>query len=339
MPKVRISDVAARAGVAASTVSVVLNNRTGARVSDSTRARVIAAARELDYVPNAAAQRLRMTTQRTLALVSSDLTLYPYGTGLVSGVQAACIERGITMVTVATGDDPRRLREALRLPAAELVDGVVYASTYHHRIDFSGQTMAPPAGTVLLNLEPADLGSFSSVVPDEADAARQVLEAVLNRGHRRVGVATLTSSLEPRERLTSLRTVWQEHGLHPNDLLLDQSPDHDATAEGGFAATDRLLRHSPRPTAIVCFNDRMAMGAYEAARHHGLVVPRDLSVVGHDDLEPVAESLFPPLTTFAPPHQEMAERAVTLLIEPPQEPSTERLVGTLRQRASLAPPG
>ena len=143
-----------------------------------------------------------------------------------------------------------------------------------------------------------------------------------------------------RLRLATYREVLARWGVRfDSKLVVADDSDH----VGGWRATSRLLEASRRPTAVFCFNDRMAAGAYRAAAEHGLVIPEDLSVVGFDDQRAVAESLWPGLTTAALPHFEMGEWAVSTLLKAVDNTEHDGSEGLtmpceLVRRASVGPP-
>ncbi len=339
----RIRDVAALAGVAPSTVSVVLNDVAESRISDDTRRRVHEAADLLGYTPNAAARSLRTAPERALALVAVDgLGHLPYGLGLVQGLQEACSERGVHLLTLTTGTDRSRESEALRFAAGAQVVGTVLASVYHVR------RQVPKLRNLLcLNIEPdEERDGLTAIVPDERAAGRLVAEELLALGHRRVALLSLTRTLEVSQRRDAFLETLLAAGISRSEIVVDRSPNHDGTAFGGWVAAGRVLDLPDRPTAIACFNDRMAMGVYRAAAKRGLRIPEDLTVIGHDDLEPVAESLHPSLTTVAQPYSEMAELAASILLDDPGTApgggatpgGTTALAGELVRRFSAAAP-
>lgn len=332
----RIRDVAALAGVAPSTVSVVLNEVADSRISDDTRRRVQEAAEVLGYTPNAAARSLRAAPERALALVAgAGLGHLPYGLGLVQGLQEACWERGVHLLTLATGTDRSRELEALRYAAGARVVGTVLASVYHVR-----RAVPRARNLVCLNIEPTEEHpDVVSVVPDEEASGCLVAQELVALGHRRVALLSLTRSLEITRRRDAFVDTLLAADVDRAEIVIDRSPNHDGTAYGGFVAASRVLDLPQRPTAIACFNDRMAMGVYRAAARRGLRIPEDLTVIGHDDLEPVAEALHPSLTTVAPPHAELGELAAALLLDSETSPSvgTRSLPGELVRRFSAAP--
>lgn len=311
MGRPSIRDVAALAGVAVSTVSVVLNEVEGARASSATRQRVQEAARTLGYTPNVHARGLRARGASTIAFLSDGVATGPYAGGLLQGVQEACWQRDLTLVVLNTDSRPDRERTAWAHLAGQRLDGVLLASV-------AQRPREVPDGfdVVVLNGMPAPGGrSVPHLVPANREGAVRVGEELAGLGHRRVGVLAVEGSVAADERVDGVRDGLAEHRVRLAPNLVSRSSRFDATAAGGYAAAGVMLDRRPAPTALFCFNDRMAMGAYRAAAERGLRVPDDLSIVGYDDMEPIAESLHPALTTVALPHLEMGERAVEILLD------------------------
>jgi LacI family transcriptional regulator len=184
----------------------------------------------------------------------------------------------------------------------------------------SHQVVSPPAAlrdvrAVLLDARTAD-ASLPSVVPDEAGAARSAVEILVRHGHRRIGwVTTAEPGPATFERSAGYRSVLDEHGIAFDPSLVGVGTAGDT--HSGLDAASRLLDGPDRPTALFCFNDRMAMGAYRAIRLRGLRIPQDISVVGFDNMEQIAPWLDPPLTTMQLPHYEMGRWAVEYVLRDP----------------------
>ncbi len=315
-----IRDVAAMAGVAVSTVSVVLNAVDGARVSDATRRRVHEAAELLGYTPNSHARNLRSTSTGVIAVVTDRITTSAYGVGILHGAQEAAWRHDLTLITLTTGSDPAHETEAIRYATGIRCRGIIVASAQHyHRPAPKGQ------GLIMVNCEPLDCtdgGSESTgtscpphAVPDEAGCGAEAVAELAGLGHTEFGVMVVDSPSGLR-RGVGARAALAELGLPDDESRVDVSSPYDATAEGGYQATKRLLAAHPRVTALTCLSDRMAMGAYRAAAELGRRVPEDISIVGSDDIEPIAESLHPSLTTWASPDFEMGEWAVQVCLDP-----------------------
>ncbi|MEE6274165.1 LacI family DNA-binding transcriptional regulator [Georgenia wangjunii] len=315
----RIKDVAERAGVAPSTVSVVLNDVTSVRVTDATRERVQRAAAELGYVPNGLARGLRTRRSRTVAFISDVIATTPYAGQLIQGAQDTAWKAGYLLMLVNTGGDAELEQHAIRALRQQQAGGVLYATMYHRLIELPALLESVPV--VLLDAAPAS-GQRPHVVPDEEAGARTAVVELAEHGHRRIGfVLDVGDSPAARGRLRGYHAALEEYGVHPDPSWVVRGA---SDSDGGEAAASRLLDRADRPTAIFAFNDQMAIGVYHAAAARGLRIPEDLSVVGFDDLYVLAREMRPGLTTVALPHYAMGELATqTLLglVEHPLEPA------------------
>ncbi|KRE30975.1 LacI family DNA-binding transcriptional regulator [Agromyces sp. Soil535] len=338
MPRVRISDVAAAAGVSTSTVSLVMNDR-DARIPPETQARVRAAADEMGYTPNSVARGLRTQTTRTIGLVSDTIATTPYAGRMLAGAQDVAREHGHLVILVDTGADADVEREAIRALADHQVDALVYACMWHQVVSAPDHL---PARTVFLDCRPVDAG-HPAVVPDDRAGGATAVRELVAAGHRRIAFVDVDEAPAPIAsglRFEGYLEVLREAGIAPDPALHVRGA---VSAAGGRSATDLLLDlpDDRRPTALFCFNDRMAAGAYVAARHRGLDIPRDLSIVGFDDQQLVAAELDPPLTTVALPHYEMGRWAteVALGVRTPDDPGAVRLMECpIIRRDSVGPP-
>jgi LacI family transcriptional regulator len=335
-----LKDVAARAEVSLTTVSLVLNGKAGTNIPPDTQARVVAAAAELGYRPNAMARGLRRRRSDTIGVISDEIATTPFAGAMVQGAQDAAWAAGVVLLLVNTGRNGGMEARAIEIMLDRQVDAIVYATMSH-------QVVSPPPAlrevrAVLLDAQTAD-ASLPSVVPDELGAARSAVETLVQHGHRRIGwVTTAQSGPATSERLAGYRSVLEEHGItfDPSIVAVGTSGD----THSGVDSAGRLLDRPDRPTALFCFNDRMAMGAYRAIRLRGLRVPHDISVVGFDNMEQIAPWLDPPLTTMQLPHYEMGRWAVEYVLRDPgpegeQEiPPQHHMPCPRIERASVAAP-
>ncbi|GAA0909194.1 LacI family DNA-binding transcriptional regulator [Virgisporangium ochraceum] len=325
----RLVDVAARAGVSRTTASFVLSGRTDMGIAAATAERVRRAARELDYRPNLMSHGLRTRQTRTIALVSDTVVSEPYAGQLVYGALAAAAARGHRLFIGETGDDP-----ALRAATVDdfldrQVDGIVLAALSTGVISVPRAAHGRPL--VLLN-GTAARRRVCAVLPDERGAGRTAARALLDHGHRD-GVY-LVGERAPwlfagRERLAGIVETLAGEGIG-----LAGTVDCYWWPEPAYEATARLLRDGVRPRAVICLNDRIAFGVYQALQEAGLVVPDDVSVVSFDDSD-LARWLRPGLTSIALPHAEMGRRAVELLLDG-APPTVERIPMPLAARSSVA---
>jgi LacI family transcriptional regulator len=338
--RIGIKDVAAAAGVSATTVSHILNEVEGKRINAETRTTVLRVARELGYRPNSLARGLRTNRTYTVGFIGDEIATTPHAGQIIQGAQDAGTERGLVLLMLNTGGDPELERKAITLLVQHGVDGILYASMYHRVVRVPHQLRSVP--TILVDAS-ADDPSVPSVVPDEEQGGMTATRELLTHGHRRIGFVTNIDDIPAsRGRLAGYRAALAEQGIgfDPALVVADRSD-----APGGYRAARALLESAHRPTALFCFNDRMAMGAYRAAAELGLAIPAELSVIGFDNQELISENLHPTLSTVALPHYEMGDRAIArlqALIDLPDSPTGPTLQEVLHcplvRRDSVAPP-
>ena len=335
--RVGIREVAQAAGVSVTTVSHSLNDATSFRVKAATRQHVRQVAQQLGYAPNRMASGLRNQRSQILGLVSDEITTTPFAGAMIRGAQDAAYDRGYVVMVVNSGLDSELERREISMLQQHQVDGVVYARMYHQSVKVPAELTG--LATVLLDAVTDDT-SVSSVVPDEVGAAETAVEALIRAGHTRIGMINNRDDIPATHgRREGFLNALRRHGL-------DHDPGHFVISEpetaGGREAALGLLRQPDRPTALFCFSDRVAMGAYQAATALGLRIPEDVSIVGIDNLEIIADALWPGLTTVALPHYEMGSWAVHRIlddIEHPGAPAAQiRLDCPLIERGSLGPP-
>ena len=304
-----MKDVAEAAAVSQTTVSLVINNVEGAGIADETAQRVWAAVKNLGYRPNAIARGLRRAQTDTIAFISDLVATTPYAGNMIQGAQEAAWAAGKLLLLVNTGGDDGIEKRAIDMMLDRQVDGFVYASMYHRPV-------TPPLGDVHVPVVVLDAfdseGRFSSVVPDDEQGGFDATQLLLDHGHRRIAFINSSNPIPAATlRLAGYANALEAREIEPaSDIILDV----DISPTGGYEATRRLLTLPDPPTAIFCFNDRVAMGAYRAIGDARLRIPEDISVVGFDDQVLIAAWLDPPLTTIALPHHAMGCWAVNHLL-------------------------
>jgi LacI family transcriptional regulator len=338
--RITIRDVAAAAGVSSTTVSQALNEVAGARIAVSTRERIRAIAEQLGYAPNRLARGLRLQRSHTIGFVSDRIATTPYAGKMILGAQHAAREHGWWLLLVSTEDDPDIEAHGVKQLLQHDVDGVLYATMYHRLVSLPEVLSSVP--TVLLDAESGDR-SVPAVVPHEVAGGRAAVELLLAAGHRRIGFAINEDDIPATHgRLAGYRQALTGAGIRFDRRHVVAAA---STTAGGFTAALALLDGPNRPSALFCFNDRMAMGAYRAAAQLGLDVPGDVSIVGFDDQEPISDGLHPALTTVALPHYQMGRWATDRLIElidsrrrVTRAEAPFRMPCPVVERASVAPP-
>jgi LacI family repressor for deo operon, udp, cdd, tsx, nupC, and nupG len=304
-----IYEVARRAGVSTATVSRVLSRPDV--VADATRRKVMQAVQDMGYAPNSAAKTLRTRRSDKLLVTVPDIS-NPFFSLILQGIQDAAQRDGYSVLLGDTQDDERREESYARMLRRKEADGLIFLG---HRLPKAAaelvSTMAPRCAPIVHGCEYSPNLGVPSVHIDNAAAAAHAMDHLYALGHRRIGIITgpLVSPLS-RDRLQGATDRAQEYGA-AEDLMVARG---DFSVESGSKAACALLGWSAPPTALFCFNDVMAIGAIAAARERGVRAPRDLSVIGFDDIR-VAAYIDPPLTTVAQPMREIGEGTVRLLLE------------------------
>lgn len=337
MAKVGIRDVSKAAGVSVTTVSHALSETHQSRVSPETRQHVREVAARLGYAPNRLASGLRNQRSYLLGLVSDQIASTPFAGEMILGAQDAAFERGWVLMLVDSGGNRALEERQVSTLLQHQVDGIVYAKMYHQHVHVPADVQGVPV--VLLDAVDAD-GRFSSVVPDEVAAARTAVKELTDAGHRRIGFINNSDDIPATAgRLEGYREGLAEAGIKFDDeLVTRRAPE----VGGGRDGAQKLLSLPDRPTALFCFHDRQAFGAYEVAASLGLSIPDDLSIVSIDNFEIIADGLWPGLTSVALPHYDMGRWAVSRLLDeienPDGQPAQIRFECPIVRRGSVARP-
>ncbi|MBO3662698.1 LacI family DNA-binding transcriptional regulator [Microbacterium stercoris] len=336
--RVTLADVARRAGLSPTAASMILNGRPDTRLSQEAHERVHAAAEELGYRPNVSARALRTATTHTLGFVSDMIATTRFASGLITGALSAAQAAGHVVLVAETGGDPARETEAIAALLDRQVDGIIFA-TMRARELFVPEL---PAGTSAIMLNATNARYHRAVLPDEYAGGRAAIQALLRHGHA-AGIALLGQNDEVErnvfrsatiaQRAAGLRSAMSDAGLH----FMAEASLWEWEPENGYDGTLRLLDLHPEIRAIVCMNDRLAFGAYQALAERGLRVPQDVSIVSFDNDE-IAAYLRPGLTTIALPHEEMGRRAVERLIDREDEAGVTSVRMPIVERQSIAAP-
>ena len=326
MGRITIKEVAAAVGVSPSTVSNAYNRPD--QLSAELRERVFEVARGLGYAgPDPRGRSLRQRRSNVVGVLFRDRLSYafadPAAVMFLEGVSEAVEEAGLGLLLLPGGSLGSRDTEAIRGAA---VDGVVIHSMAADD-PLVGAAIERRLPAVIVDQPP--IGEVPSVGIDDEGAAREAAEHLLALGHRDLGVVSFRLALEARSgmvepdrreaatlrpsssRLRGIAGATVAAGIPWEDVPVYECAE--SMPDEGRAAARVLLSREPRPTAILALSDRLAFGIIEAATEMGLSVPRDLSVVGFDDVPEAAHSM-PPLTTLRQPHVEKGLQAGRKLV-------------------------
>lgn len=302
-----ITDVARLAGVSTATASRVLSASTYA-VSTTARARVLEAARALDYVPNALARGLHKSYIPVVGVIVHDIT-DPYFAEIVRGVEDGASPGGSLVITCSSDRVAERETSYVRLLRSMRAAAVIFAGSGLDDPEQNEEIAKHLAamrdyGAAVVHLSPHAAGA-ADVGVDNAAGIAKLVAALVELGHRQIAfLAGPTSLYVARERLAGYRAGLAAAGLPFDDRLVVSTGFH---REGGELAVDHLLAGDAPFSAIVCANDLLALGALERLAGRGVQVPAEVSVAGFDDI-PTATMTTPPLTTVRLPLHEIGRR-------------------------------
>jgi LacI family transcriptional regulator len=335
--RVTMTDVAKLAGCSQSTVSVVLNETPGIKISERTKMRVRAAMDELGYHYQKS-KGGRVTESRQIAIIFDQIATSPEAVVSIDGAREAAWQSGHVVAAFQTCNDP--VMEPCTIQAAlhNDVDAIIYATIMTRKVTIPDALLKASVPVVLLNCY-ADHNPFPTVLPGETAGGHRATNALLAAGHRRIAHITGEMWMDAaKDRLKGYRQALATADI-PYDPALVREGNWQPSA--GYEHTNALLDLPRPPTAIFCSNDRMAVGCYEALKERGLKIPCDISVIGYDD-EEVAQHLTPQLTTLVLPHREMGRWAIEQALSPQLPPSGRYRIAKLEcpliERGSIAGP-
>lgn len=310
----KIEDVAKLSGLSITTVSMVLNNRPNTRLSPEARSRVLESATALNYRPNIAAKSLKTSKTQMIGFVSDEVATTRFASGLIRGALNETLISKYVMLVMETQGDYSIEEETFAALLDRQVNHVIVASMRAREIKL------PPisANMRVVMLNATNILYPLTVLPDELTGGQTVVTALMKRGsnqrialigkNRRVEESIYDSITIPR-RMMGIKEKLKNYGL---EIEIEIETDQWDPADG-FVATQKLLKMNKNISSIICMNDRLAFGAYQALTAAGKRIPEDISIVSFDN-DSIASYMKPGLTTVALPHEEMGAQAVKLLL-------------------------
>jgi LacI family transcriptional regulator len=336
-PSVTLKDVAAAAGVHPATASRALNPETRLLVSEETASRILKVASSLGYRPNAVARSLRTRRSHTVGVLIPDLTnpLFP---PIVRGIEDRLAADGYVALIGNTDSDDERERMVFDFMRARHVDGYVFA-TAHLRSALLEEAAAAGIPIVLVNRYAEGYG-FPSVSVDNAKGIALAVSHLAGLGHRAIahiaGPQDVSTGLS---RYRGFMAAMAEHGLPVDPAMVVHADAY--SIEEGERCCRQLLSAGTKCTAVAAANDMLAVGCYSALEAAGRQCPRDMSVVGFNDM-PFIDRLRPPLTSVSFPHYQVGAEAGRLILERiasnGEQPSVLLLEPELKIRGSTGKP-
>ena len=334
-----IKDIAKRAGVSHSTVSRAL--RGSPLISANTVKNIQQVALDMRYHPSAAARSLKTNQTQVLGVIVSNIA-DPFFAEIIQGIEDVAQRNGYSLFMAASQRDPEREQTIVQAMYTHRVDGVIICST-SFSVEQSQQFSQYGIPIVVVNNQAAEDFRYS-IYHDDVDGSRQVTRHLLDLGHQKI--AYLGNSLSGRTTLDRLAGFQQE--MENASLLIPAGYIHQVpggSPENGLSALNHFLDLADRPTALVCFNDMLAIGVLKGLQQVGIQVPAEISVTGFDNIV-FSTYTNPPLTTFDQPKLYIGSKAAELLLgllnsapgdEAPDQPKIQILRGRLLVRKSTAP--
>jgi LacI family transcriptional regulator len=307
-------DVAKLAGVSRSAVSLVLNGRGDGNVALESQQRIREAAATLNYSPNKIALSLRNQQSRVIGIVSDQVVTSPFDGNIIAGADAVARSHGFVTVVMDTELDESRDESAVETLLDRQVDGLMYVTVGLRPLHVPPNMARVPS--ILANCFDDRPGAgLPAVIPDEVRGGREAAEHVMALGHRDIAFLA-GDSLTPAapRRIEGYREAFVNARMPVNeDRIIQVGWDTDAGFHGAMKLLDGVDPAS-RPTAILCANDRTAIGVVLACYRLGLSIPQDVSIMGYDDEFRIAKTMVPALSTMALPLREMGAAAMTALL-------------------------
>jgi LacI family transcriptional regulator len=318
--RVTLAQVAEEAGVSLTTASYIVNGRgRQMRIATSTEARVAEAMRLLDYRPNRAAQTLRTATTQSFGVITDFVAGGEFSAKLLVGAAAQAQRMDHVLIISETGGEQQVEAMALGELLGRGVDGILYATRADSVVTLPSELA--DERTVLLHCVDS-MGSRSAVVPDEEGGGWLAADLLASVGLG-ARIHLVGEEPAPEVRAGRLRVAGIDRRLAEADCHLAGRVACDWDVAPAYAATAAWLAAGAHPEALICLNDRIAMGVSQALAEHGLSIPGDVSVVSFDGSD-LAGWLRPSVTSIELPFEAMGELAVRRLVELGSDDETAR---------------
>jgi DNA-binding LacI/PurR family transcriptional regulator len=336
---VTIKDIAKEVGVSHSTVSRALRGMP--LISEETRSRIQETALELGYLPSAVARSLKTNRSQALGVILSNID-DPYFSEILQGIEEVAQRDSYSLFISASQRDPVREQTIVRVMRQHRVDGMIICSTTFS--DEQNQQFSKYGiPVVVVNNQAAEAYRYS-IYHDDVDGSRQITRHLIALGHRKIAyLGNSQSGRITQDRLAGFLQELAAAGLEVPNQYIREIPGSEP--EKSANALDYFLNLPDRPSALVCFNDMMAIGALKALQQRGIQVPDEFSITGFDNIV-FSEYTNPPLTTFDQPKRFIGQTAAELIlslldstsnVNIPQQ-KIQVVKGTLLVRGSTAPP-
>ncbi|MDF1569781.1 MAG: LacI family DNA-binding transcriptional regulator [Spirochaetaceae bacterium] len=302
-----IRDIAAKAQVSVSTVSRVLNGKPDVR--SETQKQILDVIEELGFSPSSVARGLVLKRSNVIGFVVPDIT-NPSFPELARGIVAQAKTYGFSVMFSDTNHDNKVEKDVVRLMRSKQVDGIILSFDLANKDEL--ERLKSERVPVVQIYRKSAKSTISTIAIDNESSGYKAASYLAGLGHRRIAhISTGMQTQSGHERWTGYQAALRDAGIEFDEDLVVVS---DNNAAAGSSAMKKLLNLPVPPTAVFACHDMMAIGAYEAIREAGLEIPKDISVVGHDNLE-ISRLVWPRLTTIDTHKGQLGRAGVDLLME------------------------
>ena len=336
---ITIKDIAKRAGVSHSTVSRAL--RVNHLVSSETAKRIRQVAQDMGYRPSAVARSLKTNRTQVLGVIVSSIS-DPFFSEILNGIEVSAQARGYSLFIAASQHDPVKERQIVQTMMEQRTDGVIICSSSFSP-EHGRQLLSYGFPVVVVNHQGSESFNYS-IYHDDVDGSSQISQHLISLGHKRIAyLGNAQSGRTTQDRLHGFLDAMENANLPVPGSYIHHVEGGEPSL--GAESVDYFARLTPRPTAIVCFNDMLAIGVLKGCEQAGLKIPADLSVTGFDNITYSAFTT-PCLTTFDQPKISIGQEAAQLLLDLlqagngliPDTPNVKVLQGKLLVRGSTGKP-
>lgn len=306
-----IKDIARESGFSVGTVSAVLNNSN--MVSDETREKVLSVIEQLNYTPNRVARNLRKNETKTIGVIVPDIT-NPFFSQIIRSIFNIAYKNDYLLMQLDSNESQRIGEDEVKALINQRVDGIILIGDIVSEKFLANELQSKNIPFVVIERDYTNFDGPTFLV-DTVKGGYLATKHLLDFGYKTVGV--ISGPIEQKSfysslgRLEGYRRALNDYGLPFDEQLIQQS---DFTFDGGYQAMMKFISTDRIPRAVFAFNDLMALGAVEAIKNSGLLVPQDVAIVGYDDIPEAAYS-FPALSTIRLPKKRLGEKAITELLD------------------------
>ncbi len=310
MQNMNIKDIAKIAGVAPSTVSRVLNNRSD--VSEKTRGKILNIMEQYNYIPNNSARNLKIIDSNTIGVLVKGI-YNPFFSRIIQSIEEKIAEQGYSMTLNYNYNDSNDIDTAIQLIKEKKLEGLVcLGGNFEHLDEQQIKSLNVPIVIASANIiDQKNKSMVSSVTIDNEKAAFEAVDYLCNLGHTQIGLITtgIADRSIGRLRIQGYKKALKKHNIRIDENLMEIG---EYTFESGYEAMEHLLDKNLEITAVFATSDIMAIGAAKAALSRGLSIPEKISIIGFDGIE-YTNYFHPALTTMRQPQEEIGYKSIEIL--------------------------